>query len=589
MLFLRLISAVPVLAILPLALAVPVSDEHLQSRQSRRDDHVLNRQRADAVKEAFTFAWNGYKKYAFPHDELHPISNGYSDSRNGWGASAVDAFSTACVMQIPEIVNTILNYIPTINFNQTSDQISLFETTIRYLGGMLAGYDLLKGPLANLASNATTVDAVLAQAARLAGNLAFAFNTPSGVPNNNLYFNPSRTDGGTTNGLATIGTLVLEWSHLADLTGNKSFATLSQKGESYLLNPKPATSEPFPGLVGSNIDINTGNFLNSEGGWVGGSDSFYEYLIKMYVYDSTRFAAYRDRWILAADSSIAYLASHPSSRPDLTFVSYFSGKNLVYYSQHLACFAGGNFILGGLVLKEQKYTDFGLALVNGCEDTYSQTVTGIGPEEFRWVVNGTASNDTNNPPVPTSQAAFYGKAGYYITNGQYNLRPEVLESIYYAYRATGDQKYRDWAWNAFVAINATARTGSGFSDFNNVNVAGGGGYSDFQDSFLFAEVMKYAYLIHAPVSPALISHHGHVGEEEKEDNNESSDNDAPQDGWPNASRNSSNSTRVGIQDQRRNEVSGLPVDPEKGRDVTIVTWYGDDDPEVGTCTFKPFS
>lgn len=59
--------------------------------------------------------------------------------RNGWGATAVDALSTALLMQIPEIVNDIVNYIPTINFDQTTDQISLFETTIRYLGGLLSG------------------------------------------------------------------------------------------------------------------------------------------------------------------------------------------------------------------------------------------------------------------------------------------------------------------------------------------------------------------------------------------------------------------------------------------------------------------
>lgn len=59
--------------------------------------------------------------------------------RNGWGASAVDAFSTALVMEIPEIVDTILNFIPTIDFDYTNTSVSLFETTIRYLGGMLAG------------------------------------------------------------------------------------------------------------------------------------------------------------------------------------------------------------------------------------------------------------------------------------------------------------------------------------------------------------------------------------------------------------------------------------------------------------------
>jgi len=69
-------------------------------------------------------------------------------------------------------------------------------------------------------------------------------------------------------------------------------------------------------------------------GWVGGDDSFYEYLIKMYVYDSTRFAEYRDRWILAADSSILHLASHPSTRPDLTFLAEFDGQERIFQSEH---------------------------------------------------------------------------------------------------------------------------------------------------------------------------------------------------------------------------------------------------------------
>ena len=56
-------------------------------------------------------------------------------------------------MELPDIVNEIIDYIPNIDFSVTSEQVSLFETTIRYLGGMLAGYDLLKGPLSSLAAN----------------------------------------------------------------------------------------------------------------------------------------------------------------------------------------------------------------------------------------------------------------------------------------------------------------------------------------------------------------------------------------------------------------------------------------------------
>lgn len=82
---------------------------------------------------------------------------------------------------------------------------------------------------------------------RLADNLAFAFDTPTGIPCNNLYFNPPSTDGSTANGIATIGTLVLEWTHLSDLTGNKTYGELTQKAESYLLNPKPEYNSPWPG------------------------------------------------------------------------------------------------------------------------------------------------------------------------------------------------------------------------------------------------------------------------------------------------------------------------------------------------------
>lgn len=40
-----------------------------------------NQEKANAVKEAFQHAWDGYTKYAFPHDELRPVSNGHADSR----------------------------------------------------------------------------------------------------------------------------------------------------------------------------------------------------------------------------------------------------------------------------------------------------------------------------------------------------------------------------------------------------------------------------------------------------------------------------------------------------------------------------
>jgi len=163
----------------------------------------------------------------------------------------------------------------------------------------------------------------------------------------------------------------------------------------------------------------------------------------------------------------------------------------------VGCFAGGNFILGGLVLKEPKYVDFGIDLTAGCHETYIQTATKIGPELFQWQDSKASLKAPNNPGPPSAQSAFYQKAGFWVNNGQYVLRPEVIESYYYAYRATGDKKYQEWAWDAFLAVNKTCAIGSGYSAVADVTAPYGGAFYDNQESFWFAEVLKYSYLIQA--------------------------------------------------------------------------------------------
>jgi len=84
-----------------------------------------------------------------------------------------------------------------------------------------------------------------------------------------------------------------------------------------------------------------------------------------------------------------------------------------------------------------------------------------------------------------------------------------------------------------------------------------------------------------------LAHHGHTRraeEESSEKTNDDGNNEGLQprqddNGVLRSSRNSSD-TRVASTEQQLNEVSGVPVDLEKGRDVTIVTWFSDADPEV---------
>lgn len=262
------------------------------------------------------------------------LHGGCADSkcRDQWAVTAIDALTTAIVMEDADVVKQILDYVPKIDFTTTKAKqasISLFETNIRYLGGLIGSYDLLTGPMKGLCSDSKLVETLLNQAQSLADSLSIAFDTPSGIPQDTVYLNPRPSIGkDDTNSIAGFGTLVLEWTRLSDLTGNQTYAKLAQKAESYLIHPT-GVPEAFPGLVGHNVGIKDGKFQDNSGGWSGGTDSFYEYLIKMYLYAPDEFAEYKDRWVLAADSTIKYLASHPSTRPDLTFLAeFYSG--LVY-------------------------------------------------------------------------------------------------------------------------------------------------------------------------------------------------------------------------------------------------------------------
>lgn len=76
----------------------------------------------------------------------------------------------------------------------------------------------------------------------------------------------------------------------------------------------------------------------------------------------------------------------------------------------------------------------------------------------------------------------------------YILRPEVIEAYFYLWRTTKDPKYRDWAWDAAQAIEKHCRTEFGYSGIRNVyenHVE----HDDVQQSFFFAETLKYLYLI----------------------------------------------------------------------------------------------
>src|SRR5258707_7251436 len=98
---------------------------------------------ADQVKAEFLHAWNGYKKYAWGHDDLKPLSKGYHD----WYAepllmTPVDALDTMILMGLKDEATDTKNYIiQNLSFDKDIS-VQNFEVTIRLLGGLLSSYQL---------------------------------------------------------------------------------------------------------------------------------------------------------------------------------------------------------------------------------------------------------------------------------------------------------------------------------------------------------------------------------------------------------------------------------------------------------------
>ncbi|KAF8581522.1 glycoside hydrolase family 47 protein, partial [Ramaria rubella] len=206
---------------------------------------------------------------------------------------------------------------------------------------------------------------------------------------------------------------------------------------------------------------------------------------------------------MAVDPSIKFLLKE-STVGDWTYLADMEDdRQIRHIGSHLTCLHGGNWILGGQLLKNQMIVDIGLKLVDAC------FITKIGPEVFGFIskINGHPPNGTDDgsftkDPITPADIAFNNKHGFYIFDGgsDYILHPEVLESNFYAWHVTGNMKYLDNAQSAidsylkFLVVPGGKGGVSGLLDVNNATVTPENRV-DETESFMFAEVMKYLYLI----------------------------------------------------------------------------------------------
>jgi mannosyl-oligosaccharide alpha-1,2-mannosidase len=236
-------------------------------------------------------------------------------------------------------------------------------------------------------------------------------------------------------------------------------------------------SKPYDGLYRNYINPKTGEWGEDQVSVGALGDSFYEYLIKSWIQSNGEDLMARQMYDKSVDAIEKHLIQ--TSNSGLTYLAQMNFGQLEHKMQHLTCFAGGMFAIGGQSLsdshKRNHYLQLGANITKTCYESYARTATKIGPEAFYFTEKqeAIALNDDEK---------------YYI------LRPEVIESYFYLWRLTHEQKYRDYAWSAAQAIGRYCRTENGFSGIRNVTDIKSA-KDDVQQSFFLAETLKYLYLI----------------------------------------------------------------------------------------------
>ncbi|KIJ61540.1 glycoside hydrolase family 47 protein [Hydnomerulius pinastri MD-312] len=431
----------------------------------------------EAARGLFIDSYEAYMKYAWGHDDLLPVSESYTDGRNGWGASIADAMSTMWIMGLYDWFNQAVNHTATVDFSQsqTDATVSLFETTIRYVGGFLSAYEL----------SGNQYKVLVDKAEQVAQQMAYAWVGDNAIPFGYMNFTGHQPVVDTSN-IAEAGTLTLEWNRLSLYTGNDTYRQLAEKAVQYMIN----MPSPLPGMPAQGIDPATGNAVGGYVTWGGGSDSYFEYLIKYPRLTNTD-DNYADAWQTAVDTSMKELLRTSTVDNWLYLADYDDDKKIRHVGSHLACFYGGNWILGGKLTNNDTLVNIGLQLTDACWNTYASTATGIGPEVFAYASSD--GNYTGGPAPDDEQTQFYNDHGFYITTADYILRPEVLESNFYAWRVTGDTKYLDNAAHAIESFQKYLPATVAYTGINDVNDIESSLIDDME-SFWFAEVLKYLYL-----------------------------------------------------------------------------------------------
>lgn len=408
-------------------------------------------------------------------DELGPLSATGKNTFGGWAATLVDSLDTLWIMDLKQEFWEAVQAVAMIDWADTQETAcNLFETTIRHLGGLLAAYQLSDEP-------------VLLEKAVELGNMLYAgFDTPNRMPAFWVDFEKAKNGqliADTHQPSAGPGSLSMEFTRLSQLTGDPKYYDAISRVSGLLYQTQNATL--LPGMWPTFFNMNEGILTQDDTFTLGAlADSLYEYLLKMHALLGGADPRYVEMYLAAAETikdNLLYRPMTPNN-DDILFTGTLHVDSSVWLDpegQHLACFTGGMFALGGRLFNHQEHIDIGAKLTRGCIWAYKAFPTGIMPEIFSIVtcdsLNGCVWDEEKWKKEVESDHEGYLSLPKGFRNARvpsYILRPEAIESAFLLYRITGLEEFQTAAWDMFQSIEAATHGPYGNAAIDNVTVKG---------------------------------------------------------------------------------------------------------------------
>ncbi|KAF1943193.1 seven-hairpin glycosidase [Clathrospora elynae] len=468
---------------------------------------AIQEQRRLEVKRVFEKSWTSYRSKAWMKDALKPISGAYVDQFSGWAATLVDSLDTLWIMGLRDEFYQAVKAVAKIDFGKsTTPTVNTFETCIRYLGGLIAAYDL-------------SGHEVLKTKAIEVGDLLYAgFNTKDGMPVDFINFEGAKQGAGlVVEGQvvsASPGTITMEFSRLSQITGDdKYYAAVSHLMDVFYHGQNDTT---LPGMWPMHVSMSEMDVVSGNQFTIGGNaDSLYEYLPKAHTLlgsadpSSMKYETMSRTFMDTATENLFFRPMIPGDEDILVSGNvdvWPDGPRLDPESEHLTCFIGGLFALGGRLFNNDEYLETGARLARGCAYAYKAFPTGIMPERYNMVLCPGPDHRKHcawDEEVYATEAAARTQYTSNLPKGfttakdpRYILRPEAIESVFILWRITGDPVWRETAWEMFQAVANATDTEFANAAIVDVTVVDSK-KEDYMESFWMAETLKYFYLCFA--------------------------------------------------------------------------------------------